>query len=246
MPSFEDIESGEVDLGTLLSKSLKNALSQTNFRLQLLENEDSEVADADLLIEEVFPSKEAEEYKPSQILNDQTNSLCIACLKGGIVMGCISVSFDFSEDELSMTVHSLAVDKAYRNKKLGSVLLLAAHDIACELEIDSISLISSGYGELLYKSFGFTAMAHRSFESSVPFSKGIINKKIDNFKEINQIKVTEERKLKPTSSHENAQANDGVGVSASASASAGFFDARAAKKIKTSPSTGSQHTATPS
>lgn len=241
MPSFEDIESGEVDLDTLLSKALKNALSQTNFRLQLLESGDSEVADADLLIEEIFPAKEADEYKPSQITNEQANSLCIACLKGGVVMGCITVSFDFSEDEPSMTVHSLAVDKVYRNKKLGSVLLLAAHDIACELGIDSISLISSGYGELLYKSFGFTAMAHRSFESSVPFSKDIINKKIDNFKEANQINGTQERKRKPTSSHESAQASDGGG----ASASTGFFD-RGAKKIKTSPSTDSQHIATPS
>ncbi|WP_198009845.1 GNAT family N-acetyltransferase, partial [Legionella tunisiensis] len=153
MFSFDEIVSEEVDLKDILSESLTKALGDSNFQLQLLEEGTAEVAEADLLLEEVFPKGEVEDYKPSQLLSYVDNALSMICLKGGVIIGSITVGCNL-DDGKYMVVHSLVVDREYRNKKLGSVLMLAVHDIACELGINSVSLISSGYGKPFYQSFG--------------------------------------------------------------------------------------------
>lgn len=184
MPSFNDIVSGEVNFNDILSKPLEKALANSDFELRLLEEGDIEVAEADLLMEEIFPPREVDDYKPSQLLSYVNNVLSIICLKGGVVIGSITVSCVGGDDKY-MTVHSLGVDKEYRNKKLGSALMLVVHDIACELEINSISLISSDYGKPFYRSFNFTEMAHQSFEITLPFAKEVIDKKKADFQRMN-------------------------------------------------------------
>ncbi|MDI9819238.1 MULTISPECIES: GNAT family N-acetyltransferase [unclassified Legionella] len=184
MTSFDDIMTGEMDLNQILSGPLRKSLQNADFKLQLINEEEEETRDADLLIEAVFPENEAEEYKPGNILSCQKQVICLACLKNGIVLGCITASFDLEENTVSL--HSLAIDKEVRNKKLGSVLMLAMHDICFPLGIKSMSLISSEYGKSFYKSFGFTEMAHQSYETSLPFKEEIIRQKISAFDSINQ------------------------------------------------------------
>ncbi|SPX62136.1 hypothetical protein [Legionella feeleii] len=92
MPSFNDIVSGEVNFNDILSKPLEKALANSDFELRLLEEGDIEVAEADLLMEEIFPPREVDDYKPSQLLSYLNNVLSIICLKGGVVIGSITVS----------------------------------------------------------------------------------------------------------------------------------------------------------
>ncbi|CEG56122.1 GNAT family N-acetyltransferase [Legionella fallonii] len=177
MTTLSEIVNKEVKLKTLLSEPLKELVATSGFKLQIVNDEQQDLLEEmDLLIEETFPEKEAEEYKPSQILYSEDNTLCIACLKNGIVQGCITVNVDLEEN--TVTLISLAVDKKYRNQKMGSMLMLALHDVCCELSITSISLISSNAGKVFYESFGFKPMAHNSYEATLPFAQSIITKKV--------------------------------------------------------------------
>ncbi|KTD31350.1 GNAT family N-acetyltransferase [Legionella israelensis] len=182
MIHFDDITSKTVDLYSILSKSLRKSLARTEFTIQVIEEADSEIQEANLLIEEVFPSGEAEEYKPSYVLGSNENGLCLACLKRGFLLGCISVSFDL--EEKAVAIHSLAIDPKYRAQKLGSALLLSLHDVCHELGIQSMSLISSEQGKGFYQSFGFKEMALQSYETQLPFSKRVVRKKISDFNHI--------------------------------------------------------------
>lgn len=227
MPSFDEIVIGEVDFKDILSKPLKKVLANSDFQLQLLEEGDAEVADADLLMEEIFPRREVNDYKPGQLLSCVDNVLSIICMKGGVVIGSITVSCAVG-DEKYMTVHSLAVDKEYRNKKLGSILMLVVHDIACELEINSISLISSNSGKPFYRSFNFTEMAHQSFEVTLPFAKKVINKKIADFQQMNKKAVD----TKPANHVAPNQEAPNQAIAKSVIAGLSFFDDGIGKRVQ--------------
>lgn len=183
MPTYDEIIDGDISLEDILTSSLNDAIDNSSFELQILSENNGNLSDADDLIEQIFPRSEAEDYKPSQIYQNDDASLCIAILSGGVVYGCINVSFHFDENEPTMVVHCLAVDKDYRRQKLGSMLLLAAHDIAYELGMGSVALISSNSGQRLYESFGFETQAHQSYIAALPFDDKIINSKIAAFEQ---------------------------------------------------------------
>jgi N-acetylglutamate synthase-like GNAT family acetyltransferase len=177
MPKLKQIMSKEIPLEELLSNPLKKLLATSAFEFQIVNDEDSEMLEEmDLLIEEIFPATEALEYQPRQILSSEPNSLCIASIKNGIVYGCITATFNLENNTVELI--SLAVDQQFRNQKIGTILMLLLQELSCKLQVTSLSLISSSYGMAFYKSFGFTEMAHNSFESCIPFPKNIIRKKI--------------------------------------------------------------------
>jgi N-acetylglutamate synthase-like GNAT family acetyltransferase len=178
MFSFDNIKNEDTELSAFLSHTVKKNLPLSQFEMTFI-TEPEVIEDADLLVEAIFPSKEAEDYKPSQLLiNDQTFG--IAILKKGIVIGCLVASLDSNEAIL----HTLAIDEDYRNNKLGSILLILLHEVCTKLDITSLSLISSPYGELLYDSFKFQKMAHNSYETTLPFNKEIINQKLTAIKDL--------------------------------------------------------------
>ncbi|WED42864.1 GNAT family N-acetyltransferase [Legionella cardiaca] len=176
MPTLEDLQD-ENTLKECFSRRLRRALKECPFKLQLLSDDDPEIEDADLLIEETFPEKEAEQYKPSYLLSSLKNVAVLACLKKGVVIGVITVNIDDQDAEL----HSLAIDKNYRNQKIGSLLMIAVHDLCVALDVTNISLISSAYGQSFYESFHFKTMALQSYEASLPFKRSIIKNKLDSF-----------------------------------------------------------------
>ncbi len=190
MTTPSEIVTKEIKLKTLLSEPLKALIARSEFKFQIVNGEEYELLEEmDLLIEQVFPSGEAEEYKPSQILYEENDPLCIACLKNGIVQGCMAANFDLENN--SVTLLSLAVDKQYRNQKLGSMFMLALHDLCCELDITNISLISSNAGKTFYESFGFKPMAHNSYEATIPFEQSIIARKTFNTSSSTQEKMAD-------------------------------------------------------
>lgn len=203
MTTLSEIVNEEIELDAILSKRLKKNLSKSKLELKIVnEDESNSISEMDLLIEETFPSKEVNEHKPSILLYTEKNPLCIVCLKNGVVIGGMTVNFDF-DDKLAILI-SIAVDVDFRNKQIGSLLMLALHDICCELDIASISLISSSAGKLFYKSFGFKEMAHDSFECSLPFEKNIIQYKLSSLSD--QFPKETENKRKKTEikrSHES-------------------------------------------
>lgn len=177
---IDDIQSGDLKLTSLLSNRVTKSLPLNQFTMMFLNDENSiEIEDADQLIEAIFPKKEAEEYKPSNLLlNDQ--AFCIAILKGGMVIACLVASL--TDDEANL--HTLAVDSEYRSKKLGSILLILMNEVCTKLNITSASLISSGNGVILYESFKFNKLAHNAYQTTLPFNSVVINKKLDDIKNL--------------------------------------------------------------
>lgn len=201
MSTLFEIVTKEIKLKTLLSKPLKALLATSEFKLQIVNDEDDDLLqDMDLLIEQTFPAEEAEEYKPSQIFYENAEPLCIACLKNGIVQGCITANFDIENNSVALI--SLAVDAQYRNQKLGSMLLLALHDLCCELDVTYISLISSNAGKAFYESFGFKPMAHNSYEATIPFEQSIISRKTSLPSASNQENITTPEKTSKKRLHD--------------------------------------------
>lgn len=178
--NLSEIVDQEIELKSILSKPLKHLLYKQNIELRVInDNEEDLLSEMNLLIEDTFPSKEAEHFKPSFVLDTEENPLCFVCLKNEEIIGGINVNFDFEDN--SLTIVSVAVASESRNKKIGSLLMLVLHEIAIELGITSISLISSPAGKLFYKSFGFTEKAHDSFETLIPFEEKIIINKLYSF-----------------------------------------------------------------
>ncbi len=199
MTILSEIVDEEVELQHLLSTPLRDLISKKKVDLKIVnDNEQDLLNELNLLIEETFPSKEAENYKPSFVFDTEENPLCFACLKKGEIIGGVTVNFDFEDN--SVTLISIAVDVKSKNKKIGSLLMLALHDICLELDITSISLISSSAGKAFYNSFGFIEKAHDSFECSIPFEEKIIKSKLSSIVTKNQ-DISDE-KMKPKRSNE--------------------------------------------
>ena len=177
---IDDIQSGNLKLTSLLSHRVTKSLPLNQFTMMFLNDDNGiEIEDADQLIEAIFPKKEAEEYKPSNLLlNEQT--FCIAILKSGIVIACLVASL--TDDEANL--HTLAVDTDYRSKKLGSILLILMNEVCTKLNITSASLISSGSGEMLYESFKFDKLGHNAYQSTLPFNSAVLNNKLDDIKNL--------------------------------------------------------------
>lgn len=185
MQKLYEIVDEEIELDVYLSKVLNKVLAKKGFNLEVVNQDKNDlISEMDLLIEDVFPPKEVDDHKPSQLLYLENNPLCIACVKKGVVIGGMTVNFDFENNSVSLI--SIAVDAEYRDKKVGSLLMLALHDICQKLEITSISLISSSAGKGFYKSFGFKEMGHNSFERTIPFEENIINNKLTSKDPIQQ------------------------------------------------------------
>ncbi len=185
MITLSEIVDEEVELQSLLSKPLQDLIAQKEVELKLVSYEEQDLLnEMNLLIEETFPAKEAEHYKPGFIFDTEENPLCFVCLEKEEIIGGITVHFDFEDN--SVTLISIAVAKKLQNKKIGSLLMLALHDICLELDITSISLISSPAGKAFYNSFGFTEKGHNSFERSIPFEEQIIQSKFSSCDTQNQ------------------------------------------------------------
>lgn len=179
---FDDFQDSGYNIIHLLSLYLNQAIQRTDFVIKSLILSDDEIADADLLVEEVFPKEDLEECKPSQLLFT-SNALCIAVLYKGSVIASITFSIEYTGS--NAVLNSLVVEKKFRSRKIGSLLIAIMHDICLQLDVGTISLISSGYGKLLYRSFGFEEMGAESFEAILPLNKKIIHKKINDFISMN-------------------------------------------------------------
>lgn len=201
MTTLSEIIDEEVELQDLLSKPLKDLIDKKNVTLKIInDNEQDLLNEMDLLIEETFPYKEAQSYKPSFVFDTEKKPLCFVCLKKEKIIGGITVNFDFEDN--SVTLLSIAVDDKSRNKKIGSLLMLALHDICLKLDITSISLISSPAGKAFYKSFGFTEKSHNSFERSIPFEEKIIKGKLSSNDTQNEDGPDELKRIKLKQSHQ--------------------------------------------
>lgn len=167
-------------LQQILSLSLKNALLNSAYEIQLATIDDhSNVVQAiDLLIEDAFDSK-GDDYKPSLLLETEPHSICIACRTKEKIIG--GITFSFNPAQRALTIHSLIVDSKWYNQKIGSMLMLAAHDVALELNAQSIALLASNVSHDFYLSFNFTHQGSNMFEVKLPFTKEIVNKKITAF-----------------------------------------------------------------
>lgn len=183
------------DLPSYLPSELDSSIKANGFKIKLLDIDSKHISSADELIEDRFPSEEADEYKPGSLLSED-NSYCIAAIKDSMVVACITVTFDLNQH--TANVHSLAVDKEFENRKLGSILLLALDSLCRASNITYVSLISSENGKLLYKSFGFKELAMNSFEASIPFNQTIINGKIANIANQYPAKKEKFKQLKRT------------------------------------------------
>ncbi|CDZ78309.1 ribosomal-protein-alanine acetyltransferase [Legionella massiliensis] len=195
MSTLQDILNGETALSELISQNLESTLAEAGFEFELItESDDLDVDEIDLLVEDTFPKNEAESYKAGYLLDSTSNTLCISCKNKGVVVGVIIGSIREQDDFVDL--HTLAVDKDFRDKKIGSMLLLALHDIAVELNISSMSLISSAAGKNFYRSFGFNEMALDAFETLLPFAPTLYAKKVTDFSKLNsEVYDTEDEDL---------------------------------------------------
>lgn len=200
MTTLSEIVDEEVELQSLLSKRLNALITSKKVELKIVNDTEQDLLEEmNLLTEETFPAKEAEQYKPGFIFDTEESPLCFVCLKKEEIIGGITVSFDFEDN--SVTLISIAVADKSQNKKIGSLLMLALHDICLELDITSISLISSPAGKAFYNSFGFTEKGHNSFERSIPFEDKIIKNKYSSCDAKNQGISDALKSLKPKRSH---------------------------------------------
>ena len=180
MLTLEDLSIAN-NLDRCFSSTLKNTLQNSLFTLKLLLQFDPEIDDADALVEATFPEGECEEYKPSNLFACHEELLVLACMRNGIVMGLVALSFDKEESYCDIPfaqIHTMAIDEDHRDKRLGSLLMIAVNDICMSLQTHKISLISSEAGEHFYRSFGFESLAHRAYEVSLPFKKETVSQKL--------------------------------------------------------------------